>query len=46
METTHVLLHLYKRSLVQWKMVDVPTRFIWIIDFFDGAFEYGGGSTF
>jgi hypothetical protein len=45
METTHDLLHLDKRSLVQWNIVDVPTSFIWIISFFDGAFEYGGGST-
>jgi hypothetical protein len=27
--------------------MDIPVNFIWIISFFsDGAFEYGGGSTF
>jgi hypothetical protein len=45
METTHELLHLYKLSFVHWKIMDIPTSFIWII-FFDGAFEYGGGSKF
>jgi hypothetical protein len=26
--------------------MDLPTSFIWIIIFFDGNFEYGGGSIF
>jgi hypothetical protein len=42
MERTHKLLHLDKWSFVHWKVVVIPTRFIWIIILFDGAFEYGG----
>jgi hypothetical protein len=38
-ETTHELLHLDKLSFVHWNIMDVPTCFIWIIIFCDGAFE-------
>jgi hypothetical protein len=46
METTREPLNLDKRSLVQWKIMGIPTStsFILIIISFDGAFEYGGGS--
>jgi hypothetical protein len=46
MTTTHEIFHLEKRSLVQWNTMDIPTSYIWIIIFFDRAFEYGGGSKF
>jgi len=46
MERTHEPLHLDVWSSVHWKIMDIPTSFIWIIIFFDGDFEYGGGSTF
>jgi hypothetical protein len=42
MERTHEPLHLDKLSFVCWKTMDIPTRFIWIISFFDGSSEYGG----
>jgi hypothetical protein len=29
MNTTHELLHLFKLSLVQWKIMNIPTSFIW-----------------
>jgi hypothetical protein len=45
METTHEPLHLDKLSLVQWKIMNIPTSFIWII-FFHAASEYGNGSKF
>jgi hypothetical protein len=32
--------HLNKLRFVQWKIVDIPTSFIWIIFLFDGALEY------
>jgi hypothetical protein len=44
METTREPLNLDKRSLVQWKIMGIPTSSILIIISFDGAFEYGGGS--
>jgi hypothetical protein len=46
MATTHEPLYLDKRSLVQWKIVDMPTRLIWTIIFFNGPFEYGEGGNF
>jgi hypothetical protein len=46
MATTHELLHLDKQSFVLWKIVDIPTCFIWIIIFFNGPFEYGDGGIF
>jgi hypothetical protein len=46
METTHEPLHLDKRSLVQWKIMDIPTDFVWIIIFLDISFEYGYGGIF
>jgi hypothetical protein len=45
MKITNELLHLYKQSLVQWKFMDIPTSFIWIIVFFDGGSESDGGET-
>jgi hypothetical protein len=47
-EIPHEPLHLQldKRSLVQWKIMDILTSFILIIIFFDGDFEYGDGGTF
>jgi hypothetical protein len=41
-----VPLHLVKWSFVQWKIKDIPTSFIWISIFFDGAAEYGDGEAF
>jgi hypothetical protein len=38
-------MHLDKLSLVQWKIIDIPTSFICIIIFYDQAFEYGNGGT-
>jgi hypothetical protein len=46
METAHEPLHLDKLSLVQWKIMDISTNFIWIIIFFGGAFQYGDGAIF
>jgi hypothetical protein len=46
METTHELLHLDKRSLAQWKIVDIPENFVCIIILLDGPFEYGDGGNF
>jgi hypothetical protein len=46
MATTHGLLHWDKQSFIQWKIVDVPTSFIWIIIFFNGSVEYGDGGIF
>jgi hypothetical protein len=37
MKTTHGLLHLDKRNVVLWKLMDIPKSFIWIIIFFDEA---------
>jgi hypothetical protein len=39
-------LHLENLSFTHWKIMYIPRSFIWIIIFFDGAFEYGGGSEF
>jgi hypothetical protein len=44
MEITLKPLRLDKQSLVQWKIMDMPTSFIWIIIFFDGVFKYGDGT--
>jgi hypothetical protein len=46
MEKTRELLHLYKWSFVQWKVMDIPTSYIWIVIFSDGAFSYCGFSKF
>jgi hypothetical protein len=46
MGSTHELSHLDNWSSVPWKIMDVPTSFVWTIIFFDGAFEYGGISKF
>jgi hypothetical protein len=43
MKTVHELLHLDKRSLVQWRIVDISTSFVYIIIMLDGLFEYGDG---
>jgi hypothetical protein len=39
METSHELLHLDKWSLVQWKIMGIPTSCIWIMIWFDKAFN-------
>jgi hypothetical protein len=44
--TTHEPLHLGKLSFIQWKIVDIPTSFFWIIIFFNRPFEYGNGGIF
>jgi hypothetical protein len=46
MQTTREKLCLDKRSLVQLKMVDMPTSTTWIVIFSDGAFEYGDRRIF
>jgi hypothetical protein len=46
MATTHEPLHLDKRSFVERNIVDIPTRFIWIIIFFNEPFEYSDGGIF
>jgi hypothetical protein len=46
METTLELLLLNEWNLVQWKIVDIHTRFIWIFIFFVEAFKYGDDVTF
>jgi hypothetical protein len=46
METAHEPLHLDKWSLVQWKITDMPTSFIWIVVSFLEAFKYGDGAKF
>jgi hypothetical protein len=46
METTRKFLHLDKHSLVQLKIVDMATSFIWIIVLLDRPFEYGDGGNF
>jgi hypothetical protein len=46
METTHEPLQVDKRNSLQWKIVDMPTSFIWAIVFFIGSFEYGDGRIF
>jgi hypothetical protein len=38
MERTKEPLQLDKWSFVHWKIMDIPTNFIWIIIFFDSAF--------
>jgi hypothetical protein len=46
METAHEPLLLEKWNFVQWKIMDIPTSFIWNIIFFGGVFEYGSDSKF
>jgi hypothetical protein len=46
MERTHKQLYLDKWSLVHWNILYMLTSLIWIVVFFDGTFEYGGGSKF
>jgi hypothetical protein len=43
LQTTHEPLHLGKQSLVQLKIMDIPTSFTWIIILGGRAFEYGDG---
>jgi hypothetical protein len=45
MKGIHETLHLDKLSFLHWKFMDIPTSFIWIIIFFDGALGYGCVST-
>jgi hypothetical protein len=42
LERTREPFNLDKWSYVHWKIMDIRTSFIWIINFFVGAFEYGG----
>jgi hypothetical protein len=46
METSHEMLHLDKLSLVQRKIIGIPTSFIWIIIFFCETFKYGDVAMF
>jgi hypothetical protein len=46
MEVSHESLHLDKRILVQWRIMDLATSFIWTAVFFDRAFEYCGDGIF
>jgi hypothetical protein len=46
MEITHDLLHLHKWSFVQWKIMDIPTSFIWIIILFDEGCKFGNDVEF
>jgi hypothetical protein len=46
MATTYEPLHLDKRSFVLWKIMDIPTSFIWIIIFFNAPLGYGDGGIF
>jgi hypothetical protein len=39
-------LHLNEQSFVQWKMMDIPKSFIWIIISVNRPFEYGDGGMF
>jgi hypothetical protein len=42
MEGTREQLHLVKWSFVHWKIMYIPTCFILIIIFFNGALQYDG----
>jgi hypothetical protein len=44
--TTYEQLHYSERSFMQWKILDIPTSFIWIIIFCNGPFEYEDGGIF
>jgi hypothetical protein len=46
METTYEPLHLGKWSLLQLKIMDIPTSFIWPIALFHEVFKYGYGVKF
>jgi hypothetical protein len=46
LEITHEPLNLNKWIFVQWKIMEIPTSFTWIIIFLDGAFECGDGGKF
>jgi hypothetical protein len=46
METTHEPLYLDKWSLVQYKITDIPTNFIWVTVLFYEAPNYGDGAKF
>jgi hypothetical protein len=41
MEITHEPLHLDKRRLVQWRIMDLATSFVWITIVFVWTFEHG-----
>jgi hypothetical protein len=46
-ETTHEPFYLLdKWRLVEWKIVDIPTSFVWIIVLFNEVFQYGDGAKF
>jgi hypothetical protein len=44
--TTHEPLHLDKWRFVQWKIMDIPTSFIWNIVFFEEDFDYDSSLKF
>jgi hypothetical protein len=46
MDTTHKPLHLDKWNMVEQKVMNIPTTFIWITILFDKAFKYGDGANF
>jgi hypothetical protein len=46
MEITHKLLQLDKRSLLQWKIMNVSTSFICVIILFNRPFEYDDCTIF
>jgi hypothetical protein len=46
MKTTHEPLYLDTLNLVQWKIMGIPTSFIWIIILFDKSFEHDVGAKF
>jgi hypothetical protein len=46
METSHEPVHLGDWSFVQWRIMSLPTGFIWIIILFDEALKCGDCATF
>jgi hypothetical protein len=39
-------LHLHKWGFLHWKIMGIPTSFIWIIILFDEAFKYCDDAKF
>jgi hypothetical protein len=46
METTHEPLDLRKWSVIQWKIMDIPARWILIVILFHWALKYADGAKF
>jgi hypothetical protein len=46
MDKTYEPLHSDKWSFVQWNIMDIPTRIIWIFFSFNEALKYGDGAKF